>query len=154
MYDEDGPEDLNSDGMITMMRVREDAGTFILHSDEPLIMKKVDRSAGEIGRYSLHVEGKDSDGDGEINEDAPGGVNLNRNMTYDYKPYTTDGGIHPFSSPEAKALGDLYLREETSLQHSLLVLMTIFGMNGKSSGPQREPLQINFRLIPFHILLL
>ena len=106
LYDEDGPEDLNGDGMITMMRVREDAGTFILHTDEPLIMKKADRSAGEIGRYSLHVEGKDSDGDGRINEDAPGGVNLNRNMTYDYKPYTTDGGIHPFSSPEAKALGD------------------------------------------------
>lgn len=106
LFDEDGPEDLNGDGRITMMRVLEEAGTYILHPYEPFLLKKADITAGEIGRYSLHFEGKDNDGDGRINEDAPGAVNLNRNMTYDYKPYTSEGGIHPFSSPEAIALGD------------------------------------------------
>ena len=106
LRDEDGPEDLNGDGMITMMRVREDAGTYIQHPDEPFILKAADSKVGEIGQYSMHIEGKDSDGDEKINEDAQGGVNLNRNMTYDFKPYTSEGGIHPFSSPEAKALGD------------------------------------------------
>lgn len=106
LVDEDGPEDLNGDGRITMMRILEDAGNYMRHPDDPFILKNADMKAGEIGNYSLHKEGKDSDDDGRINEDSPGGVNLNRNMTYDYKAYTPEGGIHPFSSPEAKALGD------------------------------------------------
>jgi hypothetical protein len=104
-FDEDGPEDLNADGLITWMRKAETGGTHIPHPDLPFLMIEADVRKGQIGRYSMHLEGRDSDGDGRINEDAPGGVNLNRNMTYQYVPYTHEGGIHPFSSPEARALG-------------------------------------------------
>ncbi|NBC66261.1 MAG: hypothetical protein GVY07_11490 [Bacteroidetes bacterium] len=123
LLDEDGPEDLNGDGRITMMRVLEDAGTYIQHPDEPFILKNADRKAGEVGKYSVHIEGRDNDRDRRINEDSPGGINLNRNMTYDYKPYTTDGGIHPFSSPEAKALGDFVFERRN------IIATFIFGPN-------------------------
>jgi len=113
-YDEDGPEDLNRDGMITMMRVLHDTGTHILHPEVPFLLREADVRKGEVGRYLLMAEGRDNDGDGHINEDAPGGVNLNRNMTYEYVPYTSDGGLHPFSSPEAAALGH-YLFERRNI---------------------------------------
>ena len=103
--DEDGPEDLNGDGLITWMRKAEAGGTHIPHPDLPFLMIEADIRKGQVGRYTMHLEGRDSDGDGRINEDMPGGVNLNRNMTYQYVPYTHEGGIHPFSSPEARALG-------------------------------------------------
>jgi hypothetical protein len=114
LFDEDGPEDLNRDGHITMMRVLHDQGTHNLHPEVPFLLREADMRKGEVGRYLLMMEGRDNDGDGRINEDAPGGVNLNRNMTYEYVPYTSEGGLHPFSSPEASALGH-YLLERRNI---------------------------------------
>ncbi|MBN2266053.1 MAG: hypothetical protein JW775_09600, partial [Candidatus Aminicenantes bacterium] len=107
--DEDGPEDLNGDGMITIMRVPKPGGEYMIDPDEPRLMKKADPKKGESGAFDLYSEGVDSDGDGFINEDPPGGVDLNRNFTHAYAYYAPDAGPHMVSEPEARALMDWVL---------------------------------------------
>ncbi|MHB8094325.1 MAG: M14 family metallopeptidase [Candidatus Aminicenantales bacterium] len=107
--DEDGPEDLNKDGFVTLMRVRTPGGAFRIDPDEPLLMKKADPGKGETGGWAIYTEGTDSDGDGFINEDGPGGTDLNRNFQHDYPYYAADAGPHMISEPEARALMDWLL---------------------------------------------
>ena len=72
--DEDGPEDLNKDGVITVMRVKDPKGPYMVSPDDPRLMKRADPAKGESGGWALYREGIDNDGDGFINEDGPGGV--------------------------------------------------------------------------------
>jgi len=102
--DEDGPEDLNKDGFVTLMRVRTPGGAFRIDPDEPRLMKRADPGKGEAGGWTIHTEGVDSDGDGFINEDGPGGTDLNRNFQHDYLYYAADAGPHMISEPETRAL--------------------------------------------------
>ena len=67
--DEDGPDDLDGNGFITEMRVKDPAGEWMPVEGEPRLMRKADPSKGEKGIYKLYVEGIDNDGDGEYNED-------------------------------------------------------------------------------------
>jgi hypothetical protein len=104
--DEDGYIDMDGNGMINLMRVLDPAGEWIENPDDLMLMKKADTKKGEVGKYKLLAEGIDDDKDGLINEDPKGGINVNKNTTYNYKPYTIDGGLHPFQAPELRALGD------------------------------------------------
>jgi hypothetical protein len=56
-------------------------------------------------------EGIDNDGDGQINEDGPGGYDPNRNWPSDWQPgYIQFGaGDYPFSLPETRAVGEFLL---------------------------------------------
>ncbi len=107
--DEDGPEDLNSDGLITVMRVRADDGEYMVDPEEPRLMKRADPKKGETGTYRLYMEGVDNDGDGFINEDPPGGIDINRNFTHEYPYYQADAGPHMVSEEESRALMDWIL---------------------------------------------
>jgi hypothetical protein len=107
--DEDGPEDLNGDGLITVMRVKAAGGEYIVDPDEPRLMKRADPKKGETGAYQLYLEGTDNDGDGFINEDPPGGVDLNRNFAHEYPYYKPDAGPHMVSEAETRALMDWVL---------------------------------------------
>jgi hypothetical protein len=107
--DEDGPEDLNGDGVITVMRVRDPDGAFMVDPDEPRLMKRADPSKGEKGAYTLYWEGTDSDNDGFYNEDGPGGVDLNRNFQHEYPYWQADAGLHMVSELETRALMDFVL---------------------------------------------
>ena len=62
--DEDGPEDLNKDGVITQMRWKDPAGTWIEDKDEPRLLRPADPLKGERGVYKVRTEGLDRDGDG------------------------------------------------------------------------------------------
>jgi len=104
--DEDGPEDLNKDGYITVMRVKAPDGQYIIDPEEPRLMKKADPQKGERGVYKVYWEGVDNDGDGFINEDPPGGTDLNRNFTHEYPYYKPDAGPHMVSERESRALMD------------------------------------------------
>lgn len=104
--DEDGPEDLNNDGVITVMRVKDPRGDYMIHPDDPRLMKKADPQRGEAGAYRIYWEGIDNDRDGFINEDGPGGVDLNRNFQHKYPYYSPDAGRHMVSEPESRALMD------------------------------------------------
>jgi hypothetical protein len=107
--DEDGPEDLNGDGLITVRRVKDPAGEYMIDPADPRLLKKADVAKGEVGAYKLYWEGVDSDGDGFINEDGPGGVDLNRNFQHDYPYFDAAAGPHMVSERESRALMDFVL---------------------------------------------
>jgi murein tripeptide amidase MpaA len=102
--DEDGPEDLNRDGFITVMRVPAPGGEYMIDPEEPRLMKRADPKKGETGAFKLFAEGIDNDGDGFVNEDPPGGTDLNRNFAHEYPFYTPGAGPHMVSAAEARAL--------------------------------------------------
>ncbi|MFC2166625.1 M14 family metallopeptidase [Acidobacteriota bacterium] len=102
--DEDGFDDLNRDGMITMMRVKDPEGKWIPDPLEPRLMRLADPIKGEIGIYKMYTEGLDNDEDGQYNEDPPGGIELNRNFPHDFEYYIKTAGLWPVSAPEVIAL--------------------------------------------------
>ncbi len=112
--DEDGPEDLNGDGLITMMRVADADGPWMADALDPFIMRRASAARGERGGWQFHTEGRDSDGDGQINEDGPGGTDINKNFTNDYKFFAEGTGLYPMSSTEARALAD-YMIEHPNI---------------------------------------
>jgi len=98
--DEDGPDDLDGNGVITEMRVKDPAGEWIPVDGEPRLMRKADPAKGEKGVYKVYQEGIDNDGDGEINEDPAGGVNVGLTFPHLFKQWTPTGGRWPGSEPE------------------------------------------------------
>ena len=114
LLDEDAGEDLDGDGFIRQMRthVGKGKGTAIKDPKDPKgrAMRRV--PAGE-GDYELYSEGVDNDGDGRVNEDGIGGLDLHRNYPENWRPmheetgrgYTQGGaGEYPLSEPETRAV--------------------------------------------------
>jgi hypothetical protein len=108
--DEDGPEDLNKDGFITLMRVKDPKGPFMVSPDDPRLMKRADASKGESGGWSIYWEGLDKDHDGFIAEDGPGGADINRNFMHQYPYYEPDAGRYMVSELETRAMLDFMLK--------------------------------------------
>ncbi len=104
MIDEDGYEDLNGDGLITEMRVKDPEGSFIPVPGNKKLMKKADWTKGEKGIYKVYSEGLDNDGDGKYNEDGKGGVDISLNFPHLFKPFTKKGGAWPGSEKEVFGL--------------------------------------------------
>ena len=104
LVDEDGPDDLNKDGLITQMRIKDPEGTMIPDPSDPRLMKRADAKKGEKGVYKVYTEGLDNDGDGEYNEDPAGGVEVNRNFPHDFEYYVKPAGLWPVSQKESIAL--------------------------------------------------
>jgi len=104
VVDEDGFEDLDKDGAITQMRVKDPEGRFIPDPKEPRLMRLADANKGEKGIYKLYSEGIDNDGDGEYNEDPAGGVEINRNFPHDFEYFIKAAGLYPVSENETIAL--------------------------------------------------
>ena len=107
--DEDGPDDLNGDGVISVMRAKDPSGEYLIDPADPRAMKKADVTKGEVGGYKLYWEGIDNDGDGFLNEDGIGGVDLNRNFQHDYPYFDADAGPHMVSEKESRALMDFMI---------------------------------------------
>jgi len=101
---EDGPDDLDGDGLATRMRVKDEKATLIADAKDARILRKADASKGERAEFSDYAEGKDDDGDGQINEDPMGGVNLNRNWPHRWTEFDPETGPSPASEPEVHAL--------------------------------------------------
>ncbi|MFW5659426.1 MAG: hypothetical protein ACOCZ8_05570, partial [Bacteroidota bacterium] len=105
--DEDGPEDLNGDGRISLMRVEQPGGGWVIDEHMGgLHLRRADPNKGEVGDYLLLTEGIDNDKDGRINEDPKGGVVFNMNFTHNFA-YGSEMqyvGPQPVSSPEARAV--------------------------------------------------
>jgi len=110
--DEDGPDDLDADGSIGMMWRRDPNGTHRRSELDPNEMERVDplpRADGTIrrGDWSMAgMEGIDNDGDGQVNEDGPGGYDMNRNWPAGWNPDHVQGGAGdwPFSYPETESI--------------------------------------------------
>jgi hypothetical protein len=108
LFDEDGPDDLNGNGVIEQIRKHVPGqGTHRISHDDPRLMERV--PPWEFGDWVLlGQEGLDNDGDGRVNEDPPGGYDPNRNYAADWQPNYVQGGSmnYPFELPEARALND------------------------------------------------
>ena len=104
--DEDGPDDLNGDGLITRIRVEDTTGPYIQHPDDDRVLIEADAEKHEAGRWALYVEGRDNDQDEKFNEDPPGGVDFNRNFTFGYPYFGAGAGPHQVSEVETRAVAD------------------------------------------------
>ena len=104
--DEDGYEDLNKDGFITLMRIKDPSGRFLKSAEDDRIMVEADISKGQSGNYLVYSEGIDNDKDERYNEDGPGGVDFNRNFTFNYESFGPGAGMYPVSEPETKGVAD------------------------------------------------
>jgi len=105
LFDEDPPDDLDGDGNICQMRIKDEFGKYKADPEDPRIMVRV--KPGEKGEYTLlGYEGIDNDGDGRFNEDAEGYLDPNRNWGYKWMPpYVQRGaGNFPLSGVGLKAI--------------------------------------------------
>jgi hypothetical protein len=111
LFDEDGPNDLNGNGVIEQIRKYVPGeGNYRVSSRDPRIMEPV--LPWEFGDWVLlGSEGLDDDGDGRVNEDPVGGYDPNRNYASDWQPNYIQGGSmdYPFQLPESRALNDFMM---------------------------------------------
>jgi hypothetical protein len=111
LFDEDGFDDLNNDKNINQMRRESPNGEYKEDPKDPRKLIRVE--PGEKGKYELlGLEGLDNDGDGQANEDGPGGYDGNRDWGFNWQPdYIQDGaGKYPFSLPENQAVRDFTMK--------------------------------------------
>lgn len=110
LFDEDPPNDLDGDGSITGMWKEDPNGRWRRNPDDPRIFERVaDDQTG--GWTFLGQEGTDLDGDGRINEDGPGGDDMNRNWPAGWQPnYVQRGaGDYPLQNSETRLIADFIL---------------------------------------------
>ncbi len=137
--DEDGYEDIDGDGEILTMIKKVKYGNYVKDKKDPRILRRV--KPGEIGNYIiLGPEGIDNDGDGLVNEDPIGYLDMNRNFGYNWKPsYIQMGaGKYPFCTSELKAVGDFLISHPNILVFEDLHNyggMLLRGPDAKTSPP-------------------
>ncbi len=163
LYDEDGPDDLDGDGHITTMWKADPNGRWRRSPRDPRIFERV--AADETGEYTmLGEEGIDNDGDGRINEDDPGGYDMNRNWPSGWQPNHVQygAGEYPFSYPEPAAVGAFILDHPNiaavqSYHNAGGMMLRGPGVESRESFYPREDLavydeigQTGERMLPFY----
>ena len=110
-YDEDPADDLDGDGYITTMWKRDPLGRYKRDPKDDRFFVRVGRDEAPGGWSRVGQEGIDNDGDGQINEDGPGGYDPNRNWPGDWQPNHIQfgAGDYPFSLPETRAIGEFVM---------------------------------------------
>lgn len=114
LLDEDPAEDLDGDGHSRQMRIKVEKGkgSFKIDPRDPKGRLMMYAEKGD-GDYDIMSEGIDNDGDGRINEDGIGGLDLHRNYLENWRPmeeatgrgYTQRGaGAYPLSEIETRSL--------------------------------------------------
>jgi hypothetical protein len=129
--DEDGPDDLNSDGLALQMRVADPTGEWYIDETDPRLMQKAKRDAGESGGWRVLREGIDNDGDREFNEDAPGNVQLEANFPHRWREHQPNAGRFQLSEPESHGLADFVLA------HPNIALVVVLGAEDNLSTPPK-----------------
>jgi hypothetical protein len=98
--------DLNGDGLITLMRVRDPEGDMMADSLDPRVLRRADRARAERGVWKVMVEGIDPDDLEAYVPMGTDGVNLNRNFQHEYLYFQPHAGPHMVSEVESRALAD------------------------------------------------
>jgi hypothetical protein len=129
--DEDGAEDLDGNGIITMMRVKDPEGEWLPVEGEPRLMKKADAAKGEKGTFKLYPEGLDNDHDGRYGEDGPGGVNVGVNFPHLFHFFQEDGGS--WAGSESESFGLMRFIS----QHPEIAMTVTFGTSNFCLVPPR-----------------
>lgn len=139
---EDPFEDLNKDGLITLIRVEDVTGNYVKLKEDDRIMVKADSKEGELGAYKVFSEGIDNDKDGKYNEDGKGGIHFNKNLTYNYPYFTPGAGEHAVSEKEHRALLD-FLYE----QWNIYAILTLGPANNLSNPLKYSAPNANKRVV-------
>ena len=129
LIDEDGPEDLNGDGIITLMRIKDQEGDWTIDDKDPRLMKKKEDDTPLDKLYKIFPEGIDDDGDERYNEDGPGGFNINRNFPHNFGYNAKGLKVYPASEIETQALIDFmtkYIPEKKGQPHRNICGVLIF----------------------------
>lgn len=111
--DEDPPNDLNGDGMITMMRMPAPDDRFgiepthVIDADDPRIVREP--GDDERATHAVMIEGVDDDGDGHFNEDgwggaSGGGVDFDMHFPTHWPEHEDGAGRVPLERPETRAI--------------------------------------------------
>lgn len=135
--DEDDFDDLNKDGMITEMRVKDPLGEWLLSDDDPRILRRARTEKGEKGIYKLYSEGIDNDNDGLYNEDPKGGVNAGCNYPQFFRYFTTTDGKWPVSEVESKSIVK-FLNENKNIAMTIIFGSTNICLNKLFSGRKED----------------
>lgn len=108
-FDEDPGEDLDGDGNLVQMRIRDETGSMKTSPDDPRLMVRCDEN--EKGEWRVFSEGIDNDNDGRFNEDGVGGLDINRNWPSQWQQENIQGGAgpYPLSEPETRAVAEFLL---------------------------------------------
>ena len=102
--DEDGPDDLDGDGLITWMRVPDPEGEWVADTHDSRALRKARPERGERGTFRVLAEGHDDDADGADSEDGSDGVQPDHNFMQGWKEHDAASGALPLSEPESRAL--------------------------------------------------
>ena len=149
LVDEDGGEDLDGDGFVRQMRqfVGAGKGLAVVDDRDPKgrLMRTV--GAGQGDYVLLGGEGYDNDGDGRVNEDGIGGLDLHRNYPENWRPMSEDtgrgyvqggAGEYPLSEPETRAVFlFLMARPHVSVVNSLDTSVPMI-LRGPSTSKSEE----------------
>ena len=130
---EDGPADVNDDGLVTMMRVPDPDGTWLADPHDPRAHVEADLARGERGLWRLVPEGLDADGDGEVAEDAPADGHVNHNFPAGFEDHGAAAGLYPGSDPAVRALMDFVI-----LRPELVAVMTLDGQDTLVDAPDAK----------------
>jgi len=150
LLDEDGPEDLDGNGLITSMRVRDPEGEYIEDPLEPRLLMKADPAKGEQGIWRFLSEGTDNDHDDAWSEDGAGGVNFNHNFPFGYQQFAPTSGPHPVSQNLTRKLADFVVA------HPNIGLVFVFGQSDnlthtpKAEPPKRPPTALHEADLPIY----
>ncbi len=123
--DEDGPEDVNGDGLITMMRFPSrplHTPTHLIDTVDGRIVRAPDSKKHEHATHEYLVEGRDRDRDGRIAEDGVGGTDVNRNFPHRWPEFAPDAGAYPLSAAESLAFAEFIA------SHPEITTALIFGV--------------------------
>lgn len=130
---EDPFEDLNKDGKITLLRIEDPTGSYVKLKEDDRILVPADKSKGQLGMYKILSEGIDNDKDGNFNEDGKGGIQFNKNFSFNFPYFKPGAGEHAVSEKENRALLD-FLYE----QWNIFAIITLGPENNLSN-----PLKFN-----------
>jgi hypothetical protein len=148
LKDEDAAEDLDGDGFVRQMRKFVGAGKGTSTPDKRDAKGRLMQAVGAgQGDYMMYGEGFDNDGDGRVNEDGIGGLDLHRNYPENWRPMTeetgrgyTQGGAgeYPLSEPETRAVFNFLMRHpNTSIVQSLDTSVPMI-LRGPSTSKSEE----------------
>lgn len=151
---EDGPDDLNGDGLITIMRIEDPSGAYIADEVEPRLLIRADAMEGQRGRYRLESEGDDVDGDGAFNEDGDVGVEPDRNFAHAFPFPAPEAGPWASFAPETKAIMD-FLLDRRNVAAAVVfgpannLLTPPRGLGGAGFDPGTQRLEVPGRIADF-----
>lgn len=108
------PEDIDGDGRILQMRLKDPCGAWKIHPDDPRIMTRREPDEFDGTYYTLFTEGSIREYDGYNVAIAPTveGLDFNRNYPIEWVPEAEQKGAgdFPFSEPETRAEAEFWAK--------------------------------------------